>query len=159
MSEPTRAKADIVPYTSEYSTTVRSWINSEETYDLVCRGINYPPPEDVVDSWQRKGVRSFLLYSHNRPVAYGELWERQVEQALEVAHLLVDPMRRGEGFGSKMAELLYERAAATPGIARVLVNLYHEDEEVLGCLLKAGFEIVGTSEHIEGLRMMRLVLK
>ena len=157
MSEPARVKADLVPYTQEYSGVVRSWIESPETYQLVCRGINFPPPDDIVDSWQRNGVTSYILYSERKPIAYGEIWDRPVEQAVELTHLLVDPYKRSRGYGTKLLELLFERASTRKGVARVLINLYHHSPEALGCYLKAGFELTGTATHIEGLKMMRLV--
>jgi GNAT superfamily N-acetyltransferase len=157
MDSTSRARADLVPFTSEYSAVVRSWIESEETYDLVCRGIEFPPPDDIVDSWQRKGVRSYLLFSHSRPVAYGELWERRAELSVEVAHLLVDPRQRGQGFGTRLLELVYDRGATIIWVRQVLLNLYHQSPEALGCYLKAGFELIGTATHIEGLKMMRKV--
>ena len=159
MDSTSKAKADLVPYTPDYAGQVRLWIDSEETYDLVCRGIEFPPPDDIVDSWQRKGVRSFLLFSSSRPVAYGELWERKAEQAMEVAHLLVDPARRRQGYATRLLELIYDRGASVRWVRKVLANLYHQSPEALGCYLKAGFELTGTSTHIEGLKMMRKVEK
>lgn len=157
MDDSTKVRADLVPYTSEYSAIVRSWIDCEETYDAVCRGINFPPPDDIVDSWQRQGVTSYLLLADRKPAAYGELWERQAERAVEIAHVLVDNYRRSHGFCAKLVQLLYERASERASIDRVLLNLYHDSSEALGCFLKAGFELVGTATHIEGLKMMRLV--
>jgi len=159
MDEATRARADLIPYSKEYSGIVRSWIDTPETYDLVCRGINFPPPEDIVESWQRKGVSSFLLFADRKPVAYGELWERKAEQAVEITHLIVETYMRSKGYGTKMLQLLYDLGATRPGIAKVLINLYHDSQEALGCCVKAGFEITGTAAHIEGLKMMRLVKK
>lgn len=157
MDDSTQIKADLVPYTDEYSGIVRSWINSDETYRLVCRGINFPPPDDIVESWQRQGVSSFLLISDRKPIAYGELWERHQENAVEVAHVIVDTYQRSRGYGTKLVRLLYNRAAQRPGVTRVLINLYNDSSEVLGCLVKAGFELVGTATHIEGLKLVRPV--
>jgi len=157
MDHSTRIKADLVPYTSEYSAVVRSWIDSEETYHAVCRGISFPPPDDIVDSWQRQGVASYLLIADRRPAAYGELWDRRAENAIEIAHVLVDNYQRSRGFGTKLLQLLYDRAAERPNISRVLLNLYHDSPEALGCYLKAGFELIGTATHIEGLKMVRSV--
>ena len=102
MTEPTRVKADIVPYTAEYSQVVRSWIDSEETYLHLCRSREFPPADDIVDSWQRQKVASYLLFSEGMPVAYGEIWDRRVERAVEIAHLIVDNTRRSRGYGTKM---------------------------------------------------------
>ncbi len=159
MSESTRVKADIVPYTSEYSKVVLSWIDTEETYKNVCRGTNFPPPDDLVDSWQREGISSYLLFSTGKPVAYGELWNRPLELAIEIAHLIVAPYKRSRGYGTKMLELLYQRAAQRPNITKVILNFFDGDEIALGCYLKAGFELESTTRTTSGLRMVRLVEK
>jgi RimJ/RimL family protein N-acetyltransferase len=159
ISEPTHVKADIIPYSAEYSSVVRSWVESEETYFNVCRGKEFPPPDELVDSWQRSDVSAFLLFSDNRPVAYGELWTRPNERSLEINHLLVDPYKRLQGYGTKMLELLFQRGAERQNVARVVVNLYNDSEAALGCYLKAGFELLSTATHTLGLKMVRLVRK
>ena len=149
------ARADIVPYSSEFDQTVFAWIDSEETYRNVCRGRGFPPPPDMISGWQRNDVKAYLLFSNTVPVAYGELWDRPHEMAMEIAHLIVDPFRRNKGFGSKMVELLYQRAASRPAVARVLLNLYSENEIALACYLKAGFELVSTANYVVGLKLVR----
>ncbi len=153
----TRVKADIVPYAPEYSRTVLSWIESEETFFNVCRGIDFPPSEDLITGWQREGVNSYLLFASGKPVAYGELWSRPLELAVEIAHLLVDPLQRFRGYGSKMLHLLYQRAAQRPNVAKVILNFHTGDESILGCYLKAGFELVSVKRADTRLRMERPV--
>ncbi|HWR82826.1 MAG TPA: GNAT family N-acetyltransferase [Candidatus Deferrimicrobium sp.] len=157
MHETTRLKADIVPFTVEYSRVVHSWIDSEETYRNLCRGTEFPPPDDLVDSWQREGIAAYLLFSAGKLVAYGELWDRPLERAVEIAHLIVAPACRLQGYGSKMLELLYQRAAAREHVAKVMLNFFGSDAAALGCYLKAGFELVGSTRVVPGLRMERLV--
>lgn len=157
MDDSTQVKADLVPYTAEYAGIIRSWIECEETYRLVCRGTNFPPQEDLVESWQRKGVSSFIMISNSKPIAYGELWDRRTENGVEIAHVIVDTYKRSRGYGTKLVELLYNRAASRPDVSRVMINLYHDSAEVLGCYLKAGFELAGTATHIEGLKLVRPV--
>jgi len=157
VSEPNHAKADIVPYTKEYSAKVRSWIESEETLYDVCRGKDFPPKQDIVDTWQRKEVSSYLLFRGGKPVAYAELWSRPNELAAEIAHLIVDPALRGQGFGTRMVCLLYEQAAARADVAKVIINMYNENPDALGCFLKADFELTGTTSYTQGLRLIRMV--
>ncbi len=157
MSEPTRIKADLIPYNEEYSRDVRSWLECEETYYNVCQSKDFPPPDDVVATWQRINVVAYILMELNRPVAYGELWSRPLEMAVEIAHLLVTPCKRSQGYGTKMLELLYNRAAARPGVAKVIMNLHSADEAALGCYLRAGFDLLGMSKMGEGLCMVRMV--
>jgi RimJ/RimL family protein N-acetyltransferase len=157
MTGPISVRADIIPFAEEYAQVVRSWIDSEETLFNVCRGKEYPPAEDIVVSWQRDDVSSFILLADRKPVAYGELWSRSNERSMEICHLIVEPFKRGKGFGTKMLQLLYQRAADRPNIIKVIVNLYGENDEALGCYLKAGFELLGTTTHTMGLRMVRIV--
>ena len=158
MTDPTKIKADLVPYTDEYDRDVRSWLDSEETYRFVCRSKDFPPPESVVKNWQRDSVSSFILFSNNKPAAYGELWHKPAELAMEIAHLIVNPIKRSEGYGTKIVNLLYNRAAARTDVAKVIANLYHENPIALGCFMKAGFEISGTTNYTEGLRLVKLAV-
>ena len=157
MSDPTQVKADLIPYTDEYAEIVRGWIETEETYQFVCRGKNFPPPDEIVKIWQREGVASYLLSSGGKPVAYGELWNRPKEMAVEVAHVLVEPYSRYEGYGTKMVNLLFARGADRSDVAKVLANVYNDNEIGLACLLKAQFELVSTTNFGGGLRMVRMV--
>ena len=157
MSDPTGVKADLIPYSTEYRRDVHSWLDSPETLRAVCRGKEFPPPEDVVDGWHRKGVAPFIMLSANKPVAYGELWNRPLELALEVSHLLVAPAYRGKGYGTKMLELLVARAETRRDIAKVMINLFDDDEVALGCYLKAGFEVLGMSKFTTGIRLVKLI--
>jgi len=159
LSDPAQVKATLIPYSAEYSATVRSWIDSGEIYSYVCRGKDFPPPDDVVDSWQRNDITSHVLLSNNKPVGYGELWDRRLERAVEIAHLIVDPHRRSEGLGTKLVQQLYDRAAARGSVTKVLVNLYSDNTIALGCYVKAGFELVSTASYTVGLRLVRLVQK
>jgi ribosomal protein S18 acetylase RimI-like enzyme len=157
VTERTQAKADIVPFSMEYAQVVRSWIDSEETYKNLCRGKDYPPPDDIVESWQRDSVSSYILLWQRKLVAYAELFNRPLEMAVEITHLIVDPSKRSEGYGAKMLELLYSRAAERANVAKVVLNLYGDCEITLGCYLKAGFIIEATSSYTVGFRMARMV--
>lgn len=157
MTDPSKIKADLVPYTEEYDRDIRSWLDCEETYHFVCRGKDFPPSESVVKNWQREGVISYLLFSNSKPVAYGELWFKPSEMAVEIAHVLVKSTNRSEGFGTKMVQLLYDRGAARPDVAKVIANLYNENPIALGCFMKAGFEISGTTNYAEGLRLVKMI--
>lgn len=157
MSEPVHIKADLIPYAEEYADIVRSWIDTEETFQFVCRGKNFPPAEDIVKTWQREGVSSWLLFADRKPIAYGELWNRPKDMAVEIAHVLVSPYARYRGYGTKLLGLLYAQAAARSDVAKVLANLFNEDEIALGCLMKSGFELISTTQFGGGLRMVRMV--
>jgi ribosomal protein S18 acetylase RimI-like enzyme len=155
--EPSQIRADIVSFSGDYTRTVLSWLDSPEILYAVCRSKDFPPEEGLIATWHRKDVTPYLLFSENAPVAYGELWNRPMEIAMEIAHLLVDPHKRSQGYGVKMLQLLYDRAAARPTVTKVLLNLYNDDEVALGCYLKSGFQLVGTTPAGGGLRLIRMV--
>ncbi len=157
MANPLEVKADLIPYSEEYGEYVRKWIDCEETFQFVCRGKDFPPPENIIKTWQRSTVKSYLLIDSGKPVAYGELWRREEEMAFELGHILVEPYKRSQGYGSKLVELLYQRAASRPGIAKVVIKLFHEDPIALACFMKNKFEIASTTSYTSGLRMIRFV--
>lgn len=159
LSDQAEIKADIVPYTDEYADYIRKWIDTPETFRFVCRGKDFPPPENIVKSWQRDSVTSFILIESRKPVAYGELWKREDETAVEIAHVLVDQYKRSMGYGTKMVELLYNRASSRSDITKIIINLYQDNPIALGCFMKAGFEISSTTSYTTGLRMVKYILK
>ncbi len=150
-------KADLIPYSSEYEQYICKWIDTEETFKFVCRGTDFPPPENIIKTWQRPSVKSYLLIDSGKPVAYGELWRREEEMAFEIGHILVEPYKRSMGYGTKLIELLYQRAASRSDIAKVIIKLFQENPIALGCFMKVGFEITGTTSYTAGLRMIRFV--
>ncbi|MGH8015825.1 MAG: GNAT family N-acetyltransferase [Candidatus Zixiibacteriota bacterium] len=157
MSSSKIIKADLVPFTLNQSDLVLSWIDNEKCYFDLCLGKGYPPPLDLVESWQKDGVKSYLLYAQSQPVGYAEFWERPFELAVEIAHLLVDPAKRFQGYGTRMVELLFENACERTDIASVHLNLFVQNKAALNCYLKAGFELVGAANYATGLKMIRML--
>ena len=157
MVKPIVIKADLVPYSDEYEEYIRKWIDCEETFNFVCRGKDFPPSDSIIKSWQRPSVKSYLLIDSGKPVAYGELWRREEEMAIEIGHVMVEPFKRSMGYGTKIIELLYQRAASRSDIAKVIIKLFNENPIALGCFMKAQFEITGTTSYTSGLRMIRFV--
>ncbi|MBD3404113.1 GNAT family N-acetyltransferase [candidate division GN15 bacterium] len=157
VSDSTRVKADIVKFTSEYARTVRGWIDSEETAASLGLTDEFPPPEDIVETWQSDDMTGWLLLSGNGPVAYAELWPKPAELAMEIRRLLVDPRRREQGFGCKMLTLLHEAAGRRPEVAKVAMQVAWDNRNALGCYLKAGFTVAGTTHDKPGLYLVRMI--
>jgi len=159
VSDPKPPKADIIPYHESYAKTVLGWIDTEQVYLRVCRGRNFPPSDDLIDKWQRKGVSSYLLLYLGVALGYAELVHRPLEMAAEISHLMIAPKFRGRGLGAKFVDLLAQRAAEKDEIARVLVNLYNENTDMLELFLKSQFELIGASNYVVGLKLIRPVHK
>lgn len=155
--EPIEIKADLIPYADEYAELIHTWIDSEETFRFVTRGVGYPPSAEVVKTWQRDEISSYILFSNRKPIAYGELWTRSNELAIEIAHLIVDPIHRGEGYGVKFINLLYDRVVAKGNIIKVTAVVHHDNDLALNCFIKAGFELAGTTKFTKSLKMIKLI--
>ena len=150
--------ADIIPFAESHATLVRSWIDTERTWrQLGGRGA-WPPSDDLISGRQLNAMKSFLLLSRRLPVAYAELWPRPAQLAVEVKFLLVDPQHRNEGYGSRMLRLLWEEAGQRRGVARVILRLDEGDRRVLGCYLRAGFQISGASVP-SGLTLEKMIVR
>jgi ribosomal protein S18 acetylase RimI-like enzyme len=157
MSSQNIIKADLIPFTLNHADLVLSWIDSEKCYYDLCLGKGFPPPIDLVESWQKEGVRTHLMYVQSQPVAYAEFWERPFELAVEIAHLIVDPSRRFQGYGTRMVELMFDKACERADIASVHLNLFVQNKAALNCYLKAGFELVGAANYATGLKMIKML--
>jgi len=155
--EPIEIKADLIPYADEFAESIHSWIDSEETFRFVTRGVGYPPSAEVVKTWQREGISSYILFSNQKPIAYGELWTRPNELAIEIAHVVVNPVHRGEGYGVKLINLLYDRVVARGNVIKVTAVVHHDNDSALSCFIKAGFELAGTTKFTKSLKMIKLI--
>jgi ribosomal protein S18 acetylase RimI-like enzyme len=149
--------SELIPYSPHHARTVLGWIDSEETLcALDCPG-TFPPHDELVDRWQDDEVRSFLLSTEHGVVAYGELRPSYASLGADIQHVLVSPVHRGQGFGSRIVAALVGRAGELPGIAKLQAILPGDSEPALGCFLRAGFRLIGTRAEQAGL-IVELVL-
>jgi len=66
--------------------------------------------EDFVQ-WQTSGDQfGYVLEYLGDPVAYGEVWVDHAAQDTELAHIIVAPAARGQGWGKRITELLFLEA-------------------------------------------------
>jgi GNAT superfamily N-acetyltransferase len=156
LTEPV-IKADLIPFNDANADLVRAWIDSEQAYLSVCRGRDWPPPDDIIKQWQRDDMSGWLLIAGGEPVGYGEIWERPHDLAVELNHLLVDPAKRRSGYGRRLIELLFERAASRKDVAKVMANLYAQNTGLLDLFMSAGFLVSSTAAYVEGLKLIRTV--
>lgn len=108
-----------------------------------------PPAPDTVIGWARAdGVEGMVLVDVlDRPVAYGELWVDDDEAEVELAHLIVDPLRRGRGVGRHLTRLLAERARHHHDL--VVMRVAPDNLAALRCYRAAGFVDVAADERRE----------
>ena len=79
-------------------------------------------------------------------MAYGELWDDADEDEVELARILVDPSRRGQGVGRAFTAALTERAASL-GRAETWLRVLPENGPAIACYRAAGYERASAPEE------------
>lgn len=116
---------------------VAGWAGSPDESMLWCSLTDVDG--DVVAGWsERPDVEAFVLCEAEHVVAYGEIWIDADEQEVELAHVIVDPRRRGEGLGGRLVADLVEQARRHYPI--VALRVHSLNDTALRCYARAGFE-------------------
>ncbi len=103
----------------EQAELVASWATSEQEARWWA-GAPYPVPPSLVSSWaDDPDAHGFVLYHGTEPIAYGEIWDDADEGESELAHLIVAPDCRGQGFGRRLVRSLVPRAGFGALVMRV----------------------------------------
>jgi ribosomal protein S18 acetylase RimI-like enzyme len=98
-----------------------------------------PRDASVFDRWHAEpGLRAYLFTLNGTLVGYGEIWEDADADEAELARLIVEPERRGQGLGRWLVrELLAE--ARRLGWSDVWLRVAPDNEPALRCYAAAGF--------------------
>lgn len=98
---PAAEDAAIIASWSSTAAEAAAWVSSPA-----------PVTAEVVRGWWRRPdvTARLLLDPDGIPVAYGEVWDDEDEDEVELARLIVDPTRRRQGIGRRLVELLLDLA-------------------------------------------------
>jgi GNAT superfamily N-acetyltransferase len=100
----------LVAFPAGAAAQVSAWAPTAGEVAAWCSRTQAPVPPEVVAGWSdADDVRAYLLLADGRPVAYGEIWTDDEEDEVELAHLVVDPARRGQGIGRALAARLAQQ--------------------------------------------------
>jgi ribosomal protein S18 acetylase RimI-like enzyme len=127
------------PFDPALGATVLGWVISDDEARRWASLDARPNSTDVFARWHAEpDVRPYLLELRGSPVGYGEIWEDADENEAELARLIVDSGRRGQGFGRRLVhELLAE--ARRLGWADVWLRVEPDNQPALRCYAGAGF--------------------
>jgi ribosomal protein S18 acetylase RimI-like enzyme len=119
--------------------SVARWPTSEAEAVMWCGGGEFPVREQTVSAWRTdEDVRAYVLVEDGRLLAYGELWLDAEENEVELARLIVEPARRGEGLGRHLVRGLLA-GAVEAGFDDVYMRVHPDNDRALRCYLGAGF--------------------
>ncbi|MEI2774760.1 MAG: GNAT family N-acetyltransferase [Tetrasphaera sp.] len=103
-------------------------------------------PQDVLTGWMRDPDTScWVVEDDGVPVAYGTIWDDPKEGEAELAHLVVDPARRGRGHGRALV-LALAQIAARPG-RRVVLRIDPHNDRALAVYVSCHFAILSDAEQ------------
>ena len=129
--------AELELFDRRSAAVIAGWAGTPDESMLWCSLPEVSP--DTVDGWSRRPeVEAFVLCEDRHVVAYGEIWVDLDEREVELAHLIVDPERRGEGMGGQLiAELVGQACRHYPLIA---LRVHSRNDAAIRCYARAGFE-------------------
>jgi RimJ/RimL family protein N-acetyltransferase len=166
--QPARLRAlQLRPFDPGRAVLVVSWVGgAQETRWLAPRSTP-PLTAAKVRAWAGPGRDPLMLVAPDepQPLAYGEvnvLNERRHEYWL--GHLIVDPRRRGGGLGTRLTELLLQRAFGHHRARRVSLVVFPENAAAIACYRAAGmredgFEVHYFTPYRRHERLLRFVAK
>jgi RimJ/RimL family protein N-acetyltransferase len=144
------ASCRLVPFEATWAARLVSWVTSDqELYWLAPK--THPPltPVSVV-AWRGPDHSPYVLLPQAGadPVGYGELnrLTRGIRQYW-LGHLVVDPARRGLGYGVELTRRLLREAFEERGAERVTLVVFPQNEAALKCYLSAGMRLDGHETH------------
>lgn len=101
---------------------------------------------DVVAGWSDDAhVEAYVLCDDGDPVAYGELWVDADENEVELAHVIVEPGRRGDGLGRRLVAGLVDQARRHYPV--VSMRVHSQNEAAVRAYRAAGFVRASPAEE------------
>jgi GNAT superfamily N-acetyltransferase len=132
----------LVRPTMRHAADIAGWSRSAQEAGYWCAGAHPFPVTAVTAWWGAEGLSPWvLLNADGVPVAYGELWDSEDEDESELARLIVDPDRRGNGIAQRLIRGLLA-LAQFDGRSRCVIRVAPGNEGVLGAGRLAGFREV-----------------
>lgn len=150
IESPTRAAqlGQLQRFTCADAQTVAGWITPGESYWLAPRS-RPPLTARTVISWgEAEGERFLLLDGQSTPTGYGEINRLALQHHVYwLGHLIVNPQRRGEGYGRLLTRLLIDHAFMLMAARRVTLVVFPENAAAIACYEAAGMHRDGFETH------------
>ena len=151
----------LAPFEACFAQTVARWVSDPEQLRLLAPSSTFPLSPARVCRWVKPGGYAYLLVKVEtadgkclappagaNPLGYGELNPMRSDPAhLWIGHVLIDPRRRGCGYGLRLTSLLVEEAFLRRGAGRISLVVFPENVAAIRCYDKTGFSFIREERH------------
>lgn len=134
-------RARLLPFEAGLAPLVASWVGGPDEALRLAPNSAPPLTADVVRSWSRQSGRHARVLVNNAgiPAAYGELNLLNAERReYWLGHLIVDPQQRKQGIGTRLTQLLLERAFMQLAATRVALVVFTDNPAAIACYRACG---------------------
>ena len=143
-SDPLAAEPEprLVPFRPEHARELTSWVTSVDEASRWASLDHLPTLEDLARWHAQPYATPYVLMSGADVVGYGEVWDDTEEDRdtceAELARLVIDPARRGEGLGRALTRALAGEARSR-GFAEVWLRVVEGNTPARRAYEAAGF--------------------
>ncbi|MCO6438402.1 MAG: GNAT family N-acetyltransferase [Phycisphaerae bacterium] len=126
------------------------WVDSPRVLRWLAPSVERALTPDMVLEWRRKGGRPLCLVRHPGPtlLAYGELNPMRHQPGhYWLGHILVDPVKRGKGIGTRFIRAMERYAFRSMGALQLSLVVFPDNRSAIACYGRAGFRSVGEEHH------------
>ncbi|MGW0228433.1 GNAT family N-acetyltransferase [Actinopolymorpha singaporensis] len=136
------SSANLVALNGDFARVLARWVRSRMDATLFA-GASFPWPvsADAFLAMTQEPGRDVrvLLDTEDQPVATGSILITSQECA-RIGRVLVDPARRGEGFGRSIMQALIEEVSARPHVRLIRLGVYQRNAAARALYESLGFK-------------------
>lgn len=139
-------RLQIRAYRPEDCAVITKWIKDERAHALWCANrMPYPPEEASFERVRVEGERtwgssSFVVsVSGGEPLGYFSMSINSRENLAFLSFIIVNDEIRGQGYGTKMLQLIKEYVFETGQAQKIGLRVFDVNEAAVRCYRKAGF--------------------
>ena len=140
-------RTELVGLNPEWAQIISGWVGSRAEVTMFGgTRLSWPlSTEEVLAMAEEPGREVYVLLDQQRlPVATGSVLIK-ADGSARIGRVLVDPQRRGEGFGRDIMEALIEYGEAQSSVGVIRLGVYEHNTVAQGLYERLGFK--ATSEH------------
>ena len=141
---------ELRPYKRENAETILSWCAEERAFYKWTAGVMGNYPITAVEFQFVEKVTAFCAYDGEEPVGFFTLrYPHESKEELRFGFVIVNPEKRGMGYGREMLRLGLEYAFSQPGVKIASLGVFENNMSARRCYQAAGFQDTGKVHFVK----------